>query len=65
LSLGGLNAVSKCRDFPLIIETYREIFQDYFDLEGKASLSAPKWSIAPDPVSCKFPLANPSNQFPE
>ncbi len=29
-----LNTVSKYRDFPLIIETYREILQDYFDLEG-------------------------------
>lgn len=28
-----LNAVSKYRDFPLIVETYREILQDYFDLD--------------------------------
>ncbi len=29
-----LNTVSKYRNFPLIVETYREILQDYFDLSG-------------------------------
>lgn len=29
-----LQAVAQYPDFPLICETYREIFQDYFDLEG-------------------------------
>ncbi len=33
-----LNTVSRHPDFPLIIETYREILQDYFDLGGVREL---------------------------
>ncbi|HHU83380.1 MAG TPA: DEAD/DEAH box helicase [Firmicutes bacterium] len=29
-----LQTVAKYPDFPLVLETYREIFQDYFDLDG-------------------------------
>lgn len=33
-----LQTVSKYQDFPLIIETYREIMQNYFDLDGVRQL---------------------------
>lgn len=35
-----LQIVAKDRDFPLVIEAYREIFQDYLDLDGLRSVLA-------------------------